>query len=303
MRSFASFLVLIVAAMAAIAVLGYPAWLLTQSLGWDFKFPRVAVRVAMVVLIAGFVVVARRLRVSDRVSLGYDLPAGRFLGEVTRGWLLGVALMLPVVATMAMLDMRVLRPGILLHAAPWITAIVTGVLAGLVVGFTEETFMRGAMQTAITRESGTATAIALTAPLYAATHFFAKFRVASADVHYGSGLDMLGTTLGSFLHPLGILDAFLCLTMVGVLLGMVRALTGNIAACVGLHAAWVAVIYVVREVSYRNLASPAAWLMGEYDGFVGWMVLAWTMVFGAVLYWYYGRRARAATRVSPGPTS
>jgi uncharacterized membrane protein len=80
-------------------------------------------------------------------------------------------------------------------------------------------------------------------------------------------------------------------------------LTGNIAACVGLHAAWVAVIYVVREVSYRNLASPAAWLMGEYDGFVGWMVLAWTMVFGAVLYWYYGRRARAATRVSPGPTS
>jgi membrane protease YdiL (CAAX protease family) len=174
---------------------------------------------------------------------------------------------------------------------------LAGLLTGLVVGSTEETFMRGAMQTAITRESGAAIAIALTAPLYAATHFFARFRIASRDVHYGSGLDMLSATLGSFLHPPGIIDAFLCLTLVGVLLGMVRALTGNIAACIGLHASWVTVIYVVRETSHRNPASPAAWLMSDYDGFIGWMVLTWTLVIGGVLWWLYGRRDRRAFAV------
>lgn len=290
MRSFAVFLGLIVAAMAAIAALAYPAWMLSQSLGLDFKFPRVAARVAMLVLIIGFVLVARRLRVADRASLGWDLPPPRFLAEMARAWLFGVVLMVPVLLTLFALDLRLMKPEFLLHARLWAPEILTGVIAGLLVGLTEETFMRGAMQTAITRESGTAVAIALTAPLYAATHFFAKFRIAASDVNPGSGLDMLTTTLASFVHPLGILDAFLCLTMVGVLLGMVRALTGNIAACVGLHAAWVAVIFVVREVSTRNRASPAAWLMGDYDGFVGWMVLAWMLVIGCVIWWYYGPR-------------
>jgi CAAX protease family protein len=290
MLSYAVFLALIGLALAALAALGYPAWLLTLSLGFDFKFTRVAIRLAMLVLVIGFVLVARRLRVADRVSLGYDLPPRAFLAAAGRAWLLGLLLMLPVLLTMLALDMRELKPGMAVAAGPWIKVILTGLLTGLVVGATEETFMRGAMQTAITRESGTVMAIALTAPLYAATHFFARFRIASSEVHYGSGLDMLSTTLGSFLHPWGIIDAFLCLTLVGVLLGMVRALTGNIAACIGLHAAWVTVIYVVRETSSRNPASPAAWLMSDYDGFIGWMVLAWTLAFGWVLWWYYGRR-------------
>ena len=72
---------------------------------------------------------------------------------------------------------------------------------------------------------------------------------------------MLAGTLASFAHPLGILDAFLCLVGVGVLLGMVRTLTGNIAACIGLHAGWVAMIFVVRETSVRNPSGPATWLL------------------------------------------
>jgi hypothetical protein len=27
--------------------------------------------------------------------------------------------------------------------------------------------------------------------------------------------------------------------------------------------------------------------MSDYDGFIGWMVLAWTFVLGAVLWWWY----------------
>jgi len=176
------------------------------------------------------------------------------------------------------------KPDVALGAAALLKLVAFGLATGLVVGLTEEAFLRGAMQSAITRESGVVLAITLTSLVYAATHFVAgKFRVAPADVNFGTGLDMLAEVLKRFANPAGIIDSFLCLTAVGVLLGVVRALTGNIAACIGLHAGWVAVIYVVRETTAPNRSSPAAWLMGDYDGFIGWMVLAWIVVLGFVL--------------------
>jgi membrane protease YdiL (CAAX protease family) len=161
------------------------------------------------------------------------------------------------------------------------------------VAFIEETAMRGIMHSAIARESGATLAILLVSLVYAATHFFAKTRIPAEDVGPGSGLTMLAGMLDSFANPLGILDAFLCLFMVGVMLGLARHLTGNIAASIGLHASWVAIIFVVRETSERRETGPVAWLMSDYDGFIGWMVLAWTFVIGWALWWWY-RKARAS---------
>jgi hypothetical protein len=31
--------------------------------------------------------------------------------------------------------------------------------------------------------------------------------------------------------------------------------------------------------------------MSDYDGFIGWMVLGWTLAIGWVLYWWYGHGA------------
>jgi hypothetical protein len=92
--------------------------------------------------------------------------------------------------------------------------------------------------------------------------------------------------------------------MVGVLLGVTRHLTGNIAACIGLHASWVAIITVVRQTSLRDEHGPAAFLMSDYDGFIGWMVLAWTFVIGWVLWWWYrapGPGAISSETRRPGP--
>ena len=129
--------------------------------------------------------------------------------------------MLPVLATMVLLDMRELKPGLMLSAADWTKLILLAGVTGLVVAFIEETAMRGIMHSAIARESGPVAAIVLVSLVYAATHFFAKTRIPADQVGPGSGLDMLAGMLDSFSHPLGILDAFLCLFMVGVLLGVV----------------------------------------------------------------------------------
>jgi uncharacterized protein len=289
MRSFAIFLALIALALAGIALFTYPAWLLLQSAGLEIKFHRVASRIAMLTFLAGFLLVARRLKVTDRASLGYGLPPRAFFSELAKALVLGAVLMLPVLATMVALDMRELKPGLVLSAADWTKLILLAGVTGLVVAFIEETAMRGIMHSAIARESGPMAAIVLVSLVYAATHFFAKTRIPAEQVGPGSGVDMLAGMLDSFSHPLGILDAFLCLFMVGVLLGLVRHLTGNVAACIGLHASWVAIITVVRETSERRESGPVAWLMSGYDGFIGWMVLAWTFVLGAVLWrWYRG---------------
>lgn len=294
MRSFAIFLGLIALALAGIAVFTYPAWLLLQGAGFDIKFHRVASRIAMLTFLVGFLFVARRLRASDRVSLGYGLPARVFFAELGRAFVLGSVLMLPVLATMVLLDMRELKSGLSLSAVDWARLIVTACFTGLVVALIEETALRGVMHSAIARESGPVVAIVLVSLVYAATHFFAKTRIPPAEVGPGSGLTMLSGILESFAHPLGILDAFSCLFMVGVLLGMTRQLTGNVAACIGLHAGWVAIITVVRETSTRRESGPVAWLMSDYDGFIGWMVLAWTLVIGGALWWWYGAGSRAA---------
>ncbi len=64
-----------------------------------------------------------------------------------------------------------------------------------------------------------------------------------------------------------------------------RAVTGNIAASMGLHAGWVWVITFLREGTQPNDEHPLrAFLVSQFDGVVGWLVLAWTIVIGVVIY-------------------
>jgi len=295
MRSAAIFLGLIGLGFAGIILLGYPAWLLVSPL-FNEPFSRVASRVGMLIVLVGFVFVARLTKVSDRQSLGFGLPVREFTREVVAAFLLGILLMLPAVGTMLLFGMRTLEPGVALGIPDLLVLLFNGIASGLIIALIEETFLRGAMQTAITRESGAALAIGLTSVLYAAFHFVSgRYHVAPEDVGFYSGLHMLGVVLKGFTEPALIVDSFLCLTAVGVLLGIVRALTGNIAACIGLHAGWVMVIYVLRQITMPNPDSPAAWLLGNYDGFIGWMVLAWTPVIGWILYLWYGRRKKMGT--------
>ena len=80
MRAFAWFLGLILLALAVMAALTYPAWQLLHP-AFGFPFHRVADRLGMITLAVGFFLVARRLRLADRDSLGFGLPPRQFLRE------------------------------------------------------------------------------------------------------------------------------------------------------------------------------------------------------------------------------
>jgi membrane protease YdiL (CAAX protease family) len=298
MRTFAYFLALILVGLASIAVFAYPAWLLLHP-HFEFPFHRIGERIGMLTLAAGFLLTARRLGLRDRTSLGYGLPRRKFAREASIGLAFGAATMSAVVGLMTGL-------GLLDWTAAGVTAaalaelVVLKFVSGLAVAFIEETFLRGAMHSGIERESGSRAAVILTAVVYSATHFFASFRIPADEVSASSGVALLEGTLQSFAHPLGIADAFLCLVAVGILLGRVRAATGNIAACVGLHAGWVWVMLVVHALAQPVRLSPLSFLLSRFDGFVGWLVLAWTIPVGLVLQRLYaaGTGAKGASASS-----
>src|SRR5580704_11909956 len=145
MRAFLLFFGLMLGALASIAVFTYPAWLLLHP-HFNFPFHRIGERIGMLALLLGFIAVARRL-----------------------GLALGVITMLAVVGIMTLLGLLDWSSGARLGAGALAELIALRALSGLAVGFIEETFLRGAMQTAITRQAGTRTAISATALIYAAT--------------------------------------------------------------------------------------------------------------------------------------
>jgi membrane protease YdiL (CAAX protease family) len=296
MRAFVYFLGLFVIAFGVVALCAYPAWLLLHP-HFDFPFHRIGERIGMLGLLVGFVLIARRLGLADRVSLGYGATRREFVREWLIGLVLGVTTMLAVVGIMAALGLLEWRPDAKLGAGALAKLVLARLLSGLAVGLIEETFVRGAMFTAIQRESGPRVAIVLTSILYSASHFFGKVRIAPEQVTAWSGVDLITGTLHAFANPMAIADAFLCLAAVGAVLAIVRAITGNIAASFGLHAGWVWIMLIAHELWQPVPGAPLRFLLSQFDGFVGWLVLGWTVLMGLALWRFYlGRSARQSNQ-------
>jgi uncharacterized protein len=291
MRSFLLFVALLAASLILAAAVTYPAWVLVSTISVE-PVHRVMNRVAMLLALAGLVYMTRRLGLSDRVSLGYGLPRREFIGQLIIGWVCGVGLMAPLAFLLIGLDIRQIRPAF----DDSLTALIAGgIFSGLVVAFIEETFFRGVLFTAIARTSGVAAALLAPSLLYASLHFLGgNLRMPAHEVSWLDGFTVLGRLLERYAEPLTFIDSFIALTVLGVLLSLVRLRTGAIAGCIGLHAAGVGVIAVLRELTLVDRSAPLTALVGNYDGVIGWAALVWFAVIG-ILYARFGPRARTRT--------
>ena len=54
----------------------------------------------------------------------------------------------------------------------------------------------------------------------------------------------------------------------------------KIAACIGLHAAGVCMISILRDTTVVDSSSQLAAIVGTYDGVIGWAALVWFAVIG-----------------------
>lgn len=288
MRSFALFVALLVGALLVAAVLTYPAWWLVSLVSIE-PVHRVMHRIAMLLALVGLVVLTRRLGLSSKDAMGYGLPRRQFLLQLAMGFVGGVALMLPLTTLLLGLDIRDLKPG---FDGAWLGLIAGGLLTGFTVAFIEETFFRGVLFTAVARTSSATAAVIAPSLLYASLHFLGgKLRVPADEVSWIHGFEVLSKLFERYVEPLTLVDSFLALAMLGVLFAIIRLRTGAIAGCIGLHAAGVAFIAVLREATAVNPNAEYAALVGSYDGVIGWAALIWFAVIAAAFVTFTRRRS------------
>ncbi len=287
MRAAGWFLAAIVGTLVLAALVAWPVYQFAQALQPDWQFHKVLGRFWQLLMLAGIAVVVRRLGLHGRADWGYGLPRARFLRQAGAGLALGVATMLPMALVIVALGIRNPRPD--LDASMLLSGVAAGALTGLVVALVEETFFRGLMFRAVLLDSGPVTAVWTTAIPYAAIHFFARVKIPQAEVAWDSGIALLGSSLARFADPVAIADAFITLAIVGLLLGLVRHWTGNIAAGIGLHMGWVFVIKATSTVTRHDAAARWSFLVSDFDAFTGWLVAAWSCAILLALYLARGR--------------
>jgi membrane protease YdiL (CAAX protease family) len=283
MRAFAWFAAVILLAGLIAATIAFPAYELTQTFA-TWAFHRVASRIAMLVLIGLLIGLCRHLNLKTKRDFGYGLPWRRFL-RVSLLW--GVIGMLTAGAGALFLLATQLRVGAADFTPSALNVahiFLVGTGSGIAVALLEETVFRGLMHTAIARESGPWTAALLTAPLFAVLHFFAKVHIDAADVGWGSGFDLLERSFAPLGHPTLVFDSFLSWLAVGLILSLTRALTGNIAVALGLHAGWVVVLRMLQQSTVGGGSNAYSAWVGQFDGLLGYWMLPWGIAIAAALW-------------------
>jgi hypothetical protein len=297
MRALLWFLGAVVGTLVLAALVAYPVWLLAHALQPDWPFHKVVSRLWQLLLLAGVAFAVRGLRLSAREDWGYGQPRARFLRHAGAGFAIGLATMLPM--SLAMVALGIHAPESGLDVAAVLKFAAAGAAVGLAVALVEETFFRGLVFGAVRRESGLAAAIAGSALFYSAIHFFARARLGHADIGWDSGFELLRVALSRFASPASIADAFVTLTLVGLLLALVRHRTGGIAASIGLHAGWVCVMKATRWSTAPVEDARWSFLISGFDGYTGWLVAAWAallLLAGVALGWLRPRPAVSGAR-------
>ena len=294
MRAFAWFLAAILLAGLISALLAYPAYELTSTFA-SFKFHRVAGRVAMVVLALELVWLCRHLNLMRKRDYGYGLPWRRFLKVSFASGAIGMATAGVGAWFLLSSHLRIISPGFAPTALNFARIFLMGLGSGIAVALIEDTVMRGAMHTAIERESGPWTAALLTAPLFAVLHFTAKAAIPPQDIGWGSGFDLLLRSFAPLAQPSLVFDSFLSWLIVGLILSLTRVLTGNIAVAIGLHAGWVVVLRMLQEGTITGQAAATSMWVGRFDGLLGYWLVPWGICIAAALWFARARWVPAAS--------
>jgi membrane protease YdiL (CAAX protease family) len=299
MRAFALFVGLFVLAGVIAACVAFPAHELTSTFAaWPFH--RVAGRIAMLALALELVWFCRVMHIRSKRDFGYGLPWRRFATQSVLWGVIGVATAALGALFLIATRLRVPAPDFVVSAASLLRLLLTGISSGIAVALIEETVMRGAMHTAIERESGAWAAAALTAPLFAVTHFFAKVRIPPEEVGWHSGFDLLVRSFAPLSHFSLVLDSFLSWLAVGLVLSLTRILTGNIAVAIGLHAGWVVVLRMLQEATARGTSPDFGIWVGRFDGLLGYWLLPWTAAIALALWVTRGAWVPAAAVQASG---
>lgn len=263
---------------ASIVIGSVLAWPLTGVTGLEYE--RVLTRSVLLATALVMALVWRGLALT-RQEVGFS---GFNPRSLWLGWLVGIALIVPVTLVFVGLGFRVLDHGRAVLSLELVGFVFYAFATAWLVGLFEETLFRGVLQALFSRAHGVVVAAFVTSTLYASVHFLQLPGTAPTEITWWSGVAWAAGAFAPLAQPASYWDSFLPLLVLGLLLSWCRHATGSLLWCIAMHSAWVFFIRMLKELTVRDVVNPWAWLVGGYDHFVGLLVLAWLLLVAAVAW-------------------
>lgn len=271
MRILFAFIVLLMLALIIGATISYPAYIFLAN-WFEPEFESVANRVVLLSALILIFLAMRKLGFKSWQEIGYDSNKMDFWKNLSVGFGYGILIMSPVIAGLLFTKNRIIDLDLDWYLASIFTLLLTALMAGFVVSLIEETLIRGAMFTAVRKQSSVLFAIVTTSFIYAFVHFLKpEIEISADEISWLSGFILLKSAFIPFLSPTNIVDSFIALFLAGTLLAIIKARTNKLALCIGMHAGWVFVIKVFKRVTESNYSSEFAFLTGSYDKVIGYL--------------------------------
>ena len=285
------FIALFAVALFGGALLAYPVHALFSN--WlELDFERVASRCVLLTLIAIFLLIFRRLGFNSWRDIGYSSSKKDFWTEFPKGFGIGLLIMCPVIAGLLIAKNRFIDLGWDWTIANIFSLMIAAILGGLLIAFIEETLFRGAMLTAIKRQSSTLFAVISTSFIYAFVHFLQPATHLSQDsLNWASGFTVLKNAFMPLLHPAEYIDSFIALFLAGIFLALIKNHTNKLAICIGIHTGWVFCIKIFRRLTNSNVDSGYSFLAGSYDNVIGYLT-AFCIAIAIIIFLKFAKRSQ-----------
>ncbi len=266
------------------------AGLLTPLLvapGWIAVEPhRLMGRLAQLLILIGLWPFLAWQGLAQRAALGYEIGRSALGYALVGGWILGVLMLGALFLVLLILGIRVPDP----ESGEGLAILGLGLKAlgaGLMIALLEESFFRGALYTAIRQEEGVGAAVIWSSGLYAAVHFLKPSALPDAVAFDTSRALWMIAYVFIDLWQWKNLDSGIALFLAGLLLAWIRERAGHLGWCIGIHAGWVFVIQLGRGLTDGNPEATWGWLVGSYDGVIGWLAALWIGGL-SLLAWFLG---------------
>ena len=265
--------------LAAVSAASISAWLLSSVL--DYAYVKLLSRSLLLFLAIGLIPLWRAAHLSA-VDIGLSPIRA---GHMVKAYPYGLALVMPLMLFFIVVGFRVWDDRVDYAGADFWRFVIAAISSGLLVAVFEETLFRGVLYTVLRRSGSFARTAGIVGVLYALVHFLGAGETVEGTVSWYTGYAHVGSAFSGLTNPGAYLDSFVSFFLIGVLLCLVRQSLG-LWWCIGLHAAWVFAIRLFKEMTVRDIYSPYQALVGDYDNFIGYLVLIWLIFIFVVLALY-----------------